>query len=1297
MKRNITLSLAIALMAFFNQVFGQDFTASLCGGDTLPISINQSADYPWVVGDSCVASSDIDGLKTSWFSATFEVTEEIGTLNFDYKVESAGWGEALYCVIDGADSLYVQQSTDWTAASYTLGKGEHTVMWKYILSGSYTTYRSYLRNLAITGINIDTPYMSISTHSVNFKNCTVGNDSTAVIPFTNTGNQDLTITSVSGLSAPFSVEYPTEAIAKGEEAEIKITFTPTEEDFWKQTLQITTNGNSRTIAVQGLCSETYAVEATGYGQLSSVVTDLECDSLTVWGYMNSSDFDFVQNKLPNLKYLNIKAVTVTDNMIPGSALSGKSSLVEVILPLGLTAIDTYAFNECTSLKTVAFPETLTSIGNHAFYNCAFEGELELPVNVRTIGKATFEYTDISKIILPDSLATIGNYAFSYCYKLEEVVFPEKLTSIGTNAFYDCYRLRSATLKGATPPSVGSNAFNYTQVFYVPEGSGATYSSASYWSGKVIIDGDTPKKVTVELTTAGTLGEELLKQVEYVSVINELVVSGPLNSDDYYQIQSRMPNLISIDMSGVTMENLPNEFFKGRTALLEVKLPATLKTIGEYAFYRCYGLTSMDIPEGVTSIGYGAFYDCFSLKEVCFPATLTTIERYAFYQNRSLTSIELPDGITLLNESVFQECTKLKHVKFPGNLKKINKYAFYSCSALSAIELPEGLTYIGYYAFCNCTSLKEISFPTTLTTLDYESFNKCYALTEITLPASLTYCYVPFKYCNNITKITVLASVPPTLGNNYDILYLVPKSGIELLVPFWSVETYKLAKGWDEFTIINPMDYETDVINIPGKLTISAEHRFTNQPTVNLWSTGNFTVRGTDPLSMKLFVQEHDMTNYKYYYNSNDNSQYSTLLSESGAMRADSVYYNIYTPEKRWMFVSLPFDVNVADITASDEALYVIRSYDGASRATGESANWKDVASDATLKAGQGYIIQANKNATLRLPAVNNDNKNRLFSGASLSQMLTEHAAEFGHNANWNFVGNPFPCYFDIYYMDYTAPLTIWNGRAYEAYSPQDDNYILRPMQAFFIQKPVDLAALNFQADGRQMDTSVRQHATTRSTGSGERMLVNLTFGNEEYTDKTRIVINPSASMAYELERDASKFMSDDSSVPQIFSLDSNGNRYAINERPIGQGVVSLGVYVGTETTHTLALGEGCEGLGEVILTDKLTGKQVRLDQESYTFSAEAGLYENRFDLTLQGILITGIGESATAEEGVKVTAAARTVQVTAPVGTEVQVCNLSGQVVERLLTSDTVTTVAMEPGIYIVSVGGKSYKVMVTK
>lgn len=49
----------------------------------------------------------------------------------------------------------------------------------------------------------------------------------------------------------------------------------------------------------------------------------------------------------------------------------------------------------------------------------------------------------------------------------------------------------------------------------------------------------------------------------------------------------------------------------------------------YKYTRCSGLTSINIPDGVTTIGTFAFQDCSGLTSITIPAGVTNIGDYAF--------------------------------------------------------------------------------------------------------------------------------------------------------------------------------------------------------------------------------------------------------------------------------------------------------------------------------------------------------------------------------------------------------------------------------------------------------------------------------------------------------------------------------------------------------------------------------------------------------------------------------------------------------------------------------------------
>lgn len=201
------------------------------------------------------------------------------------------------------------------------------------------------------------------------------------------------------------------------------------------------------------------VEVPTAGQLSSLVQNANCDSITISGNLDGNDFWYIREQMPNLIYLNIGKVTVPDNKLPESGLYSKKALQKIILPDNLEIIGNHAFAYCSNLKDITFPkslvtieynvfyqsglseailpENLKEIGDGVFYECYNLEKVTFPKTLVTIGNNAFRQCNLSEITLPDSLKTIGNNAFRYCQQLQKVTFPEKLETIGTYAFSDC--------------------------------------------------------------------------------------------------------------------------------------------------------------------------------------------------------------------------------------------------------------------------------------------------------------------------------------------------------------------------------------------------------------------------------------------------------------------------------------------------------------------------------------------------------------------------------------------------------------------------------------------------------------------------------------------------------------------------------------------------------------------------------------------------------------------------------------------------------------------------------------------
>lgn len=316
-------------------------------------------------------------------------------------------------------------------------------------------------------------------------------------------------------------------------------------------------------------------------------------NLKLTGRINTQDFHFMRDSMDNLQSLNLKEVRVsgafgeqpwekgdklnddniTEGVIPRKALSGKTSLLRIVLPDNLTGIGQAAFNNCESLTgSVVIPEGVTRIGNNAFYEChSLTGSLSLPTTLEYIGFAAFRDCRFTcEIILPGKLKYIANQAFYNNNGLYgSLNLPDALVHIGSNAFSECKNL-TGDLK--IPQGVTT----------IPV---AAFSNTGFNGTLQLHEGIT-----------GILGSAF----ENVPFKGELSLPKSLTS-----LGARA--FCGSDFSGV------------------LKLPKDIASIGDYAFaynWRLMGV--LEFPEGLQTIGAGAFANCRSIEGLVFPESIENI-------------------------------------------------------------------------------------------------------------------------------------------------------------------------------------------------------------------------------------------------------------------------------------------------------------------------------------------------------------------------------------------------------------------------------------------------------------------------------------------------------------------------------------------------------------------------------------------------------------------------------------------------------------------------------------------------
>lgn len=961
------------------------------------------------------------------------------------------------------------------------------------------------------------------------------------------------------------------------------------------------------------------------------------------------------------------------------AFSDCSSLEKVDLSM-CTSVGSYAFRSCSSLQSVGNPK-FTSIPDGAFSNCSSLENIDLS-KCTTVGSSAFSgcsklqnvnisnctyiggsaFNGCSSITEVDLSAckTLGNYAF-WRSRISKVSLPETLKSMG----YQCFdNVKEYTFNGTQPAvlyeQLSSESNNSHPAFYgasyiirVPESSVDAYKAADVWKNYTDKIFSISDQLDYDVTTTAMDNQSGLEQAIGATNMKKVVslkATGTINGYDIFMIRTKMTNLQNLDLTDADIVANGFAYYENNST--------TDNVVGGYSFYNLNNLVTLKLPKNAVTISIYAVASCSSLESVDFPKSLKNIKDYSFAYCSKLDNVILPDGLESIGYSSFCMCRNLKTIQFPPSLKYIGGYAFYDCYSLEKISLP-GLDRIDKNAFSCCTSLKEVRIPSTLQNVGDGAFSGC----------------------NNLTDIYTYTVEPISIGQNtFD--EKAYKSA-RLWMPTQSYANYYYQTQWGQFDNDNYrwFDEPYEYMYINKDYTLSDANsasgdkgRFNGNPDIDVNPGGGLIVDG-----------DKDQTADDIHLKA-DASNWATIIAKAN-VDAKRIFIDITIAANRWHFFCFPFDIKRSNIKCDGN--FVFRYYDGKVRAEKGKGGWTDLpATEEYLKAGRGYIFQASASCTLSI-MIEKEKFGKL-PNVRFDCNLEANASTNEQDASWNFVGNPFTSFFDLNDMGYNAPVTRWNGSGYEAVRPGDDDYIFHPYEAFFVQRPTGSSSIEFDPEHRMTQIGSNNRKTENAKKAmkrqlnPERLLVNLAVSDGKNTDKTRVVFNQTKSNRYEMDCDAAKFESTTSAV-QLYSIEAQGGKMAINERP--QGSVQLGFTAKAAGDYTIA----AERMDQpVLLKDNLMNITYDLSNGDYSFSSEAGTFDNRFMLLIDGGA-TGIADIAK-EAGVNIMPSANGINLTGVDGKTVNVYSLGGALFATRTENGFLN---LSKGVYIVEVGKMKTKVMV--
>ena len=195
------------------------------------------------------------------------------------------------------------------------------------------------------------------------------------------------------------------------------------------------------------------------------------------------------------------------------------------------------------------------------------------------------------------------------------------------------------------------------------------------------------------------------------------------------------------------------------SLESITIPNSLNSIGDFAFYGCYNLTSIHISD-LSSW----FKINFNGPNSCNPLSVAGGDLY--FNDSVIENLIIPNDIELIQFGLFSRCRSIREVTAFNSVKTLASYAFEYCPNLEIVNLGLCIESIEDYSFGNCPMLRTIN---------------------------------------------VYNNIPPHASGAFKFSY---PEYMTLHIPQGTIEVYEKAEGWKDFgTIIDDLPNESGIDNI----------------------------------------------------------------------------------------------------------------------------------------------------------------------------------------------------------------------------------------------------------------------------------------------------------------------------------------------------------------------------------------------------------------------------------------------------------------------------------------------------
>jgi len=329
--------------------------------------------------------------------------------------------------------------------------------------------------------------------------------------------------------------------------------------------------------------------------------------------------------------ISLTNITLPDSVtnIGRGAFEYCNSLTSFTVPAGVSFLQDSTFEVCRNLRVVYLHEGVGAISNAAFANCVGLTNIHLPESLTNIGDDAFYYcTSLPGIKFPTNLESLGDRAFEICTRIGNVSLPASVTNIGTAAFAGCSSVGSFSVDGRNPSYRGDSGVLFSKDktvlmqypcaglrdYEIPDTVKSVGDYAFYACGELL-------HVTIPpgVTNLGAWAFD-----SCLGLTNVAIPAGVTSIGDVAFRNCKALQAISVDEANPAYSSLDGVLFdKNKTVLIQYpggkagsyRVPSSVRTIGDWAFSDCAGLTKITLPGSVTTLLDDAFLDCPNLTSV----------------------------------------------------------------------------------------------------------------------------------------------------------------------------------------------------------------------------------------------------------------------------------------------------------------------------------------------------------------------------------------------------------------------------------------------------------------------------------------------------------------------------------------------------------------------------------------------------------------------------------------------------------------------------------------------------------